>query len=81
MDDNKTITECKEQVVALRTYQNLQRLKVSFTIAEIVSYCEEHQNIDPLLLPIEDRPIQTIVRPSCLARFRLSFGICPKCFM
>jgi hypothetical protein len=55
MDDDKTITECKKQVVALRTYQNLQRLKVSFTIAEIVSYCEEHQNIDPLLLPIEDR--------------------------
>lgn len=81
MDDDKIITECKEQLEALRTYNNLQRLKVSLTIAEIVSYCEEHQNADPLLLPIDDRPVQTRVRPSCLARFRLSFGICPKCFM
>lgn len=81
MDDDKAITECKEQLVALRTYHNLQRLKVSFTIDEIVSYCEEHKKTDPLLLPMEDRPVQAKVRTSCLARFRFSFGICPKCFM
>lgn len=74
MDEEKRKKILCEELNTLRTYQKLERTKMSITINELISYCEQCKSVDMLLVPYEERPIGPKRQRTCYVN--IFFGGC-----
>ena len=73
MDEEVQKSELIQQLNLLRAYKKLNRMKISETVNELISYCDQEKDNDPLLLPLHERPLRP-ERQTC--RIRLLFEGC-----
>ncbi len=58
MSSGGTTEKLREEVASLRRQYNMQRVKMSQSIPEMVRYCQDHAQNDPLLMPAKDNPFK-----------------------
>lgn len=46
------------EVEQLRVYQSATRLPMKRTLADIVDYCKQHEQNDPLIVPTKENPFR-----------------------
>lgn len=52
------IASLREEVESLQRHYKVQRLKLSKTLGDLVQYCGDHLNEDPLVFPTKDNPFK-----------------------
>lgn len=46
------------EIAHLKNNLNINRMKLSRTITELINYCDQHAQADPLLYPRRDNPFK-----------------------
>lgn len=48
----------REEVGSLQRHYKVQRVRLSKTLGELIQYCNDHMNQDPLIFPVKENPFK-----------------------
>lgn len=48
----------KNERDCLAQHLKMNRMRVSQTVAELIQYCNGHQQVDPLIYPVKENPFK-----------------------